>query len=130
MSSPDLSQVIFADKFAGLGENESAAFSVEIPSQSLAANAGKLFTASISMQNSGSIPHIKYRLTGLESEWRILQGMGYYAPGSFAYQITTRSYFDAGTLYVKSFILELLGSGTTIPAMTIDCKASLYDAPF
>lgn len=129
MPNPNISQVIFASTFSGLGQNQAVDFSVAVPSQVIAANGAVIYTASTAITNTGSIPQVQVRLTGLSTNWILLEGIYFYTD-STDFLISLRSYFTNGTLNVQAFILELPGTGITLPAFTITCRGFLYDAPF
>ncbi len=129
MANPNITQVIFASTFAGLGQNEGVDFSISVPSQGMAANAAVIYTASTIMANEDSIPQVQIQFLGLDSSWWLLEGIYFYTADP-TFLISTRPYFSNGSLFVQNFILNISGGGITLPAFAVNCRGFLYDAPF
>lgn len=121
----------FGTNFAGLGSNQSSSFSVAVPSQALAANAGVIYTAQFSLTKSTSISDVQVRYTGRDTLWYWVDGFQTFTdPAASAFSIATRVFINAGVLNVKNFIIDNTGAPQTLPAFTVDCRAFFYDAPF
>lgn len=129
----DTSKIIAASAFSGFKNYTAKEFSVSVPAQALGAGDFVQYSASTTLDNTNAVSQVQIRYTGLETFWRIVPGsVGARFPTYSAadYEITTLVYFSGGTLSVYSFIVDQTGLGTSIPDITIDCKASLFLAPF
>lgn len=109
---------------------DSATFSSSISGQVLSAGAFVSATATASLSNPNSVCQVQTKYTGLESFYRVINGqvIGNYSGGN--YQIQSFYYFTSTTLTVMTIIANQTAGNVTIPAITIDCRAFLFKAPF
>lgn len=120
----------FDSSFGGLGNNQTQSFAVTVPSQALAANAGVIYTAQLTLTRTTSISDVQVRYTGRDSLWYWVDGFQSWTDPSAAFFISTRVFIAGGVLNVKNFITDNTGFAQTLPAFVIDCRGFLYDAPF
>lgn len=89
--------------------------------------------ASAAINNTNEISQLQIRFTGIETFWRLLPGtffIDYPSPTSLSYQIEVFSYFENGSIFMDAYIVNESAGSVTIPAITFDCNASLFIAPF
>lgn len=127
---PDISNITYFSKLAGLGNNKVTSFSVTVPAQSIPANKAVVYSATTAISNSGSLAQIQYQLTGLETTTFVLTGTRIYIDGSGNFSVTSNFYFSNSSLFVRNFILNFTAAPLALPGFSVDCRAFLYDAPF
>lgn len=125
----NLNNIIFATSLAGLGSPQSDTFSVAV-SGNIAAFAGLIRVAQLTLERPNSIHEVQFRLTGLETDWHLLEGVYFYTHPSLNWGMTTRTYIQDGVIYVSNFITNFTAGVLALPSFTVDCKATAYDAPF
>ena len=126
--------ILATSGFSGFGNYESVSFSVGIPSQGLGVNSyiGP-YTASAALNNSNAVTEVQLQYTGLDSFWREVPGyISIIVPnaGAATYEVQSFTYFKNGSVYVDTYISNQSGSTVTIPAITVNCRAFLFIAPF
>lgn len=124
------SNAIFMTQLSGLGNPQTDTFSVSIPAQNLAAFRGLIYTAELPLTRTNSIHEVQVRFTGRDTDWYYVDGYIFFVDPSSNFYITVRSYIQSGTLYVQAFLVNQTGGVIAVPAFTVDCRASIYDAPF
>jgi hypothetical protein len=130
ISKPNL---IFTNLLPGLGNYNSATFSVDIPSQSIAVSSYVKYTASTTLNNVNSVCDVQVQYSGLETVTRLCNGLvivNVPAGVSPNYQIQSFNYFVGTTLFVDTIIANQTGVAQTIPAITVNCRGFLFNAPF
>lgn len=105
-----------------------SSFSVSIPSQNIAVGGFVSYTATTAMDNAGSICQVQTYYDGLEAFWRVINGSS--VTNFTNYQVLTYYYFSGTTLSVNTLISNQTGGTITIPAITVNCRAFLFLAPF
>jgi len=126
--------ILATSGFSGFGNYKSVSFSVGIPSQGLGVNSyiGP-YTASAALNNSNAVTEVQLQYTGLDSFWREVPGyIAIIVPnaGAATYEVQSFTYFKNGSVYVDTYISNQSGSTVTIPAITVNCRAFLFIAPF
>lgn len=132
MSSINFPSVNFESQFAGLKQNQDGInFLVAYPGGTLAAGETTRVIATGTLNNVNSVTHTMLNYAGLETNWRICDGVcgGYFgaAPDFFCESF---SYFSSTTLSVVTYIGNNTGGSVAVPAFTVNCTASVYEAPF
>lgn len=126
--------IVSASEFSGFQNYGSATFSTSVAGQNIGVGAylGPL-RATTALNNANSVSQIQVQYSGIDSNYRLLPGyIQMIIPSAAApnYEIQSYSYFNGGTLYVDSYISNQTGSTQTIPAITFNCRAFLFLAPF
>lgn len=129
MTEINIDELIFFSNFSGLGNNQNSQFSVDIPSQTIAAFFGIIYTAVAPLDNEGSIPNIQIRYKGL-TDWISLNGDYIYTDPGFNYTVTTSAYFTNNILTVSNFLINSTAGSLNLTGFTVECDAALYSAPF
>lgn len=127
--------LIFISTLAGFGQyTPTVSFSASISAQSLGAgNFIGPIRAEVALNNENAISQVQIQYSGLDSFTRILPGnilVNYPNAGSASYQVQSYSYFSGGILFVDSYIINETGGSVSIPAITFNCTADLFAAPF
>lgn len=130
----DTNIILASSKFNGFFNSSAVTFSASVASQNIAAGGyvGPI-QASAAMNNANGIGQVQIQYSGVDSFWRLLPGIVVYdVPNANVptYQIETYSYFSNGTLHVDSIISNQTGGTITIPAIIINCRAFIFNAPF
>ena len=126
----DISQIIYLSTLSGLANNQAESFSVTIPYQSLAVNTAIIYTASLAMDNTGSISQTQIRYTDRDDNWYVLNGTFSFTDSSGDFTITSRAYFSENTLNVQNYIANVTFGSINLPDFVIDCRGFLFDPPF
>lgn len=105
-------------------------FSSSIAGQTLSAGTFVSTTATTTVDNTNAVTQVQTRYSGLESFYRVINGCAISNYVVNTYQIQTLYYFTATTLTVQTIVINQTGGNVTIPAITIDCRAFLFLAPF
>jgi len=126
--------ILATSGFSGFGNYKSVSFNVGIPSQGLGVNSyiGP-YTASAALNNSNAVTEVQLQYSGLDSFWREVPGnISIIVPnaGAATYEVQSFTYFKNGSVYVDTYISNQSGSTVTIPAITVNCRAFLFIAPF
>lgn len=126
----DFGKVFMTSTADGFKNYGNASFSTTISGGSLGAGAFVSATATTSLSNSNSITQVSTQYSGLESFWRTINGVfvGNYGGGN--YQVQTFYYFTSTTLSVVTVVVNQTGGTITIPTITINCRAFLFQTPF
>jgi len=133
MTSIDLSKVIFCSIFGGLGNTEHKTFSQVINSQTLNQFGSVSVVRSIDISNIDSLSMLMVNLGGLESEWRPVNGYIYIKKPSNSnatYLVSVNKYFANGKLNILCKVDSLQFDPVTIPTITFNFDANIYNAPF
>lgn len=107
---------------------DSKTFSSSIASQTIPVNGYVTSIATTSLNNSNSISQVLTNYSGLESFYRVLNGSP--TVNLTTYQIYSFYYFTSTTLTVYTLLSNQSGGSINIPAITINCRAFLFLAPF
>jgi hypothetical protein len=94
--------------------------------------------ATVALPNANSISQIQLQYIGLESFSRLVSGytfQNYPSGATVTYQIQSYTYFSNGLLYQDNYISNQTGNvvapaTVTIPAITFQSRAFLFNAPF
>ena len=126
--------ILATSKFSGFGNYKSVSFSATIPSQGIAVSSyiGP-YTASATLNNTNAVTEVQLQYSGLDSFWREVPGwVDILVPnaGAASYEVRSITYFKNGSVYVDTYIINQTGGTITIPAITVNCRASLFIAPF
>ena len=126
--------ILATSGFSGFGNYKSVSFNVGIPSQGLGVNSyiGP-YTASAALNNNNAVTEVQLQYSGLDSFWREVPGnISIIVPnaGAATYEVQSFTYFKNGSVYVDTYISNQSGSTVTIPAITVNCRAFLFIAPF
>ncbi len=130
---PDIDDIVFSSSLSGLGNYSSADGSLSIAGRSLGAFASFTETLTIPMEREDAISQIQTKYTGLETIWRLLSGRHIiYKPSFGAASYTVRAYpsFSGTSLSINVEVRNATGAGISTPSFTLDCRVSLYTAPF
>jgi len=126
--------ILATSGFSGFGNYKSVSFSVSIPSQGIATgNYVGPYTASATLNNSNAVTEVQLQYSGLDSFWREVPGyINILVPnaGAVTYEVQSFTYFKNGSVYVDTYISNQTGGTVTIPAITVNCRAFLFIAPF
>ena len=126
--------ILATSKFSGFGNYKNVSFSVTIPSHSIAVNTiDGPYTALDTLDNTNAVTEVQLQYSGLDLFWREVSGSVIKIvpdAGAPIYEIGSSTYFKNGSVYVDTYIINLIGSTITIPDITVNCKASLFIAPF
>lgn len=130
----DTNKIISTNLFQGFQNYISATFSVAYAGGNLGAGAfiGPL-RATTPLNNTNAVSIIEIQHIGLDAFTRLLPGtieVDYPNASSPQYQVESLSYYSAGNLIVDTYISNQGGSTVAIPAITFNCTAKLYQAPF
>ena len=120
-----------ASAMGGLKNYQTVDFSVSIPTQSL--NTVLVYTASGSLDNTNSVCQVQVQFSGVSSDYYVLYGnitIPNPASTSATWEIISGYYFNSGTVYVWVAFYNLTSSAITIPAVTVNCVAKAFIAPF
>lgn len=129
----DTNNIQFHSEIPGFGNYTSTTFSVSIPSQSIGVGAYVKYSAHAALNNSNAVSQVLVQYSGVETSWRLMTGSIFFnLPNntSPSYQIESVTYYKSGNVYVDTYISNQSGSSVVIPAITVNCKASLFKAPF
>lgn len=115
---------------SGFKNYSTGTFSAAVVSQNIAAGGYISATASTPLNNSNATTQVQVQYAGIQTAWNAVYGSinNYFAAG--AYEIESFTYFDSTNVNVFSVIANQTGGVITIPAITINCRAFLYKAPF
>jgi len=122
-----ISSTSLADSFKNY---DSDSFSSSIAGQTLTAGTFVSTTATMPLSNTNSICQVQTQYSGLETFYRVINGQAVGNYGGGSYQIQTFYYFTSTTLTVMTIVVNQTGGNVTIPAITINCRATLFQAPF
>lgn len=126
-------EIAAASIFAGFSNYSEKDFSTTIGGGNLSAGGFTSATATVNFSHGNSISEVKIQYSGLDTFWRLLPGsliVDYPDATSPSYQIESFSYFSGNTLSVTTYISNQTGGTVSIPAITINCRAFLFIAPF
>lgn len=133
--SVDTNIIISTNLFQGFQNYTSKTFSVAYAGGSLASGAyvGPI-RATTPLNNTNAVSILQVQFVGLDSFVRLLPGVivvDYPNVSSAQYQIESLSYYSSGNLVVDTYISSQTGPGSvTVPAITFNYTAKLYQAPF
>lgn len=120
--------------FSGFKNYTAKNFSVDIPNQSIGVGNHVTYTTSTTLDNTNSVSQLQVQYSGLETFWRVVPGqlaVDYPSWGASAqYQIETQLSFSGTTLTATIYVINEKGTSTTIPDITVNCRAFLFLAPF
>jgi len=105
-------------------------FSVNVPTQSLAAGRFISFTASTALNNANSISQVQVQYSGLSSNYYIMNGLVNTFWNSGDFEVESYYYFDGTNLNVFTVIVNQMAGSITIPNIAINCRGFLFIAPF
>jgi hypothetical protein len=129
----NVTKIRAASAFSGFKNSPTKLFSVSVPGQNLGAGAFVHYTASTTLDNANAISQVQVKYTNLETFWRVVPGMTIGRYPTYAvpnYEIGSLVYFTGGSVTVYTYIANQTGGVVAIPAISIDCSASLFLAPF
>lgn len=130
----DTNKIHHASEFSGFANKEiDIPFSASYAGGSIAPGQYKgPIRATVALDNVDDISCVKVKFTGIELFYRILEGTFQvdYPNGALrAYSIEVFTYYKGGLLYVDAYVINQQGSTSSTAAFTMDCLASLYQAP-
>lgn len=135
----DTNRIVAASQFAGFKNYESVTFSVKYAGATIpTTNFVGPIRASTPLNNSNAVSEVQVQIVGLDSFWRYIPGQSvaaYPTGATEAYQVQTLAYYSGGSLVIDTYIINTTGSvvapgDVVIPALTINCRGFLYNAPF
>jgi len=106
------------------------AFSTSVASQTLPVGNFVLAQATINMDNTNAISQVQVQYSGLETFWHVITGTVSTLYSSSTYEIQTFYSFSGSLLTVNVVVANQSAGSVVIPAITINCKAFLFLAPF
>lgn len=127
---PNFTNLTSISSASGLKNYNSASFSTVITGQTLGAGAFTSAIATTTLSNTNSLCQVQTQYSGLESFTRIINGVSAVNYSGGSYQVGTFYYFSGSTLSVYTYVANQTGGGVTIPTITINCRAFLFQAPF
>lgn len=89
--------------------------------------------ASAAINNTNEVSQVQVNFGGLESFYRLLPGTFfelYPSAASPQYEIEAFSYFTNGNITCDFWISNQSAGSVSVPAITFNCNASLFIAPF
>lgn len=130
----DTNIIISTNLFAGFQNYTSSTFSVAYSGGNITAGsfAGPV-RATTPLNNSNAVSIIEVQFSGLESFTRFIPGsiaIDYPNTTSPSYQIEVLVYYTGGNLVADAYIVNQTGATVTIPAITFNYTAKLYQPPF
>lgn len=127
--------IIATNQFQGFQNYTSATFSVAYAGGSIASGSftGPIRATTI-LNNTNAVGLLEVQFSGLDSFSRLLPGIievDYPNAGTPQYQIQVFSYYSSGNLVCDVYISSQTGPGSvSVPAITFNYTAQLYQAPF
>lgn len=129
----DTNKIIAASEFAGFKNYSESTFSVSYAGGNIVAGGYVKVTASTPLNNTNAVSEVQVQYSGLDSFTRLIPGsiaIDYPTVGTRQYQVNTLIYFTGGNLFVDNYIVNQTGGVVAVPAITFNCRAFLYVAPF
>lgn len=126
--------IVTSSHFSGFKNySKTPTFSASIAGGALAVNSERHATATITLDNTSAITQLQVQWSGADSIWRVIPGqlsVDFPDWTSPSYQLETQMSFSGGILSVKTYAVNETPGSITLPAITINCEAFLFVAPF
>lgn len=130
---PNFTNLAATSAADGFKNYSSVSFSASIASQNIAAGGYATASASTPLNNANAVSQVQVQFSGVNSFWQVLTGSIYQDvpdSASMTYEIEAISYFTGGNAKVDTYIINETAGTISIPAITINCRAFLFLAPF
>lgn len=132
--SVNTNTIVSASDLPGFSNYQEATFSAAYGGGNIAAGgfAGPI-RAQTALNNSNAVSEVQVMWSGLESFYRLVPGatfQDYPTAGTRQYQVVSMVYYTGGNLIVDSYVVNQTGLTVSTPAITFNCRAFLYIAPF
>lgn len=130
----DTNKIRAAGEFSGFKNYTTSIFSVSYAGGSILAGAfAGVLRASTPLNNGNAISEVQIQYSGIETFYQKIPGNvtnEYPNASATTYEIQSLTYFSGATLFVDSYIVNQTAGTITVPAITFNCRAFLYVAPF
>lgn len=135
----DTNTIVASNDYSGFKNYSAVSFSTVYAGGTIASGGytGPI-RATTALNNTNAVTAVQVQYTNIETFYRQLPGysfVDYPSAGTRTYQIQSFSYFTGGNLIIDSYISNQTGNvvapgPVTVPAITFNCRAFLYSAPF
>lgn len=128
----DFDKIVATSAADGFKNYKKVDFSATVPGQTLSPGTAVVYTAAATLDNANAISQIQIKYNGLDNFWRVANGLvigNYPSFAAIQYQVGSYGYYQNGQVLVSTYIADQIG-GATIPPFTVQCRASLFLAPF
>lgn len=129
----NLSKLIYVSTCSGFKNYSNVSFSGSIAGQSLAAGHVASMSCHTPLNNTNAVSQVQVQFSGVETVWRPVYGglaINYPNNTSPSYQIEVVTYFSGGNIYLDAYVSNQTGTSVTIPSITFNVRAFLFNAPF
>jgi hypothetical protein len=133
MTEVNTNVIVAGSQFAGFKNYRAVTFSAAYAGGTLLTGTYAQVTASTSLDNTNAVSEVQIQFSGLETFYRLAPGVidvSYPTVGTAQYSIICNVYFIDTTLYIDSYIVNQTAGSVVVPAISFDCRAFLYIAPF
>jgi hypothetical protein len=134
MASINVQKFQAESRMPGLkNQKPNATGSVSVPSQNLNAGGVVKYSFTMNSQRTNALTTFRVRLTGIETNWRQVQGYIQVDEPSLAawdYSVQVQGYYSGASFVCDIYLINQAGILITTPAFTVDGELNLFVAPF
>lgn len=133
MSTVNTNIIVSGSEFSGFKNYQAVTFSTAYGGGTLTVGTYAMVSATTPLNNSNAVSEVQVQFSGLETFYRLVPGsiaVDYPTSGTRTYEIEVIEYFLGGNLHMDFYIVNQTAGSVTVPAITFNCRAFLYVAPF